>query len=87
MKVAFSITITPLSKNAGDEKYRTTHKKLDRMKKNRRLPNSHKQYSSSNGERDPTPKIKFLETYTHICVGKTHLFTFCVLHYLAGNNS
>jgi len=33
MKAAFSIAITPLSKNAGDDKYRTTHKKLDRMKK------------------------------------------------------
>jgi hypothetical protein len=32
-KVAFSIAITPLSKNAGGEKYRMTHKKSNRMKK------------------------------------------------------
>jgi antirestriction protein ArdC len=32
-KVAFSIAITPLSKNAGSEKYRITHKRSNRMKK------------------------------------------------------
>jgi antirestriction protein ArdC len=31
--VAFSIAITPLSKNAGSEKYRRTHKRSNRMKK------------------------------------------------------
>jgi antirestriction protein ArdC len=33
VKVAFSIAITPLSKNAGSEKYRMTHKRSNRMKK------------------------------------------------------
>jgi len=32
-KVAFSIAITPLSKNAGSEKYRITHKRSNGMKK------------------------------------------------------
>jgi len=87
MKAAFSIAITPLSKNAGDDKYRTTHKKLDRMKKQTFTKQSQTIFKQQWRKGSNTQNSNFLETYTHICVGKTYLFTFCVLHYLAGNNS